>query len=79
MFDFASARGLEIASATVRNNIAVIVNLDCTISFLLRDLDPLWIEVHRIIAEVKNSKPGNRLPMTNHPKIHGQGFLNPPG
>jgi hypothetical protein len=41
MLDFASALGLEIASATVRSNIAVIVVLDCTISFLLRDLDPL--------------------------------------
>src|SRR5882762_1661608 len=41
MLDFASALGLEIASATVRSNIVVIVILDCTISFLLRHLDPL--------------------------------------
>jgi hypothetical protein len=41
MWDFASALGLEIVIATLRSNIAGIVILNCTISFLLKELDPL--------------------------------------
>jgi len=60
MLDLASALGLEIKNATlVRSNIAVIVILDCTISFLLVSRST-GIQIHRIIAEVKKHVPKQR-------------------